>query len=179
MALSYHAASFNLALPQEIPTATEMHHAVQRQAEVIKEYEQMGNIRSNLKPKSLPPDVPTSQENRALDRLVRGKVPVIVLFRIHYNGRVVALFPEMPGDEAGDQVEGYDGMNHFSADYPTVMRETQRAMPEEYHYLLQRIRQHYGYQVQIAHRASETHHTKRRANAANWYTLEGEVATLK
>lgn len=87
------------------------------------------------------------------------------IFRtFHTGGDVIAIFPEIPADRAGDFCESYMHTGQHGAASPDLARQTRPATPGEV-YTLARELEAIGYTIEARKRVSFTMHRTRRAAA--------------
>lgn len=83
-----------------------------------------------------------------------------VIFR-YWNGDVIALFPELPGDMNPETCMSYMHVGqHSAADYGHIIDQTKPAKPEQYAELAQEL-ESIGYKLEIKKRANWQTHAKR------------------
>lgn len=76
------------------------------------------------------------------------------IFRIYPDGEVIALFPQIAGDDHGWCCESYmHAGQHGGADTNVVIRRTRLAKPKEYRVLLAELKQ-IGYKPKIMKRCT-------------------------
>jgi hypothetical protein len=70
----------------------------------------------------------------------KPKQPTLVLFRRYRDGDVIALFPDIPFDDAG-HVSSYSHIGqHSAANYEGVITDTLPAREHEYRHLLKELK---------------------------------------
>jgi hypothetical protein len=88
-----------------------------------------------------------------------------VMFRMGKGNDLFALFPEVPGDNAGNFCMSYQHVGqHSAADFYGCVRTTRPATPEEYKDLEAELVS-IGYDLKVIKRASYTLHEARRKEA--------------
>lgn len=85
----------------------------------------------------------------------------IVIFRKWPDGDILALFPEIPADNAGNMCNSYGNAGHSGADYHGCIARTKPATPAEYDDLtVELVRR--GYRLTVKQRATYLMAEKRR-----------------
>ena len=89
----------------------------------------------------------------------------VVVFRKFKEGDIIALFPEVPADNAGILCMSYMQIGqHSGANYYNVVHKTKRATPDEYANLYREL-ERIGYKLRAIQKAMYKSHVKCRENA--------------
>lgn len=77
------------------------------------------------------------------------------------GGGIIALFPTLPHDNAGDYCMSYERIGQHGGADPGLVARTKPARPAEYAALARELRA-LGYQLHITHRFTDRLHQQRR-----------------
>jgi len=80
-----------------------------------------------------------------------------VIFRKWHNGEIIAIFPELAGDQSVHSCLSYEHIGqHGSCGPHNVIAQTTPATPSEYHDLATELTAHVGYELKVIKRYNHT-----------------------